>query len=121
MTLEAFFETYGKALTDRDIGAIAACWSVPSLVLGPDGAIPVADRSEVEAFFSQSLGQYDGVATAKARLVGKSELLPGVFACDVQWDHLNAAGETVGAETGYYIVRSSGSNPAIEVYSPTSG
>lgn len=118
MSLQAFFDRYGQALAARDVSAIADAWAIPAFVIGPEDGVPVAGRVEVETFFTQSLAQYDGIAGARPNLSEPVELMPGVFACDVAWEHLDADGAVIGGENGFYIVRGADADWTIQVYAP---
>ncbi|KAK0351551.1 hypothetical protein LTR94_024498 [Friedmanniomyces endolithicus] len=118
MSVQDFFDSYGRALAQRNISSIARHWAVPSLVLGPDGSIAVSATAEVEAFFEQSIAQYDGISEARATIGGTTELSPGLTACEIRWDHLDGDGKVIGGENGYYILRQRGATGTIEVYSP---
>jgi hypothetical protein len=118
--LEAFFSSYAKALSSRDVEAIVGCWGVPTLVLSDQGAIPASQIQEVHTFFSSSLGQYEGVTTAKPTITAFEPLSEKVIACQITWDHLDQAGTSVGGELAYYILKHDGERLRIHVYTPMS-
>jgi len=115
---DSFFADYAAALVGRDPGRIAAFWGVPGLVLSDEGAIPIASRAEVEGFFGASMGQYEGIASAFARILDVHVLSAGVLFCSIEWTHLDADGEAVGGETGHYVLRGEGEGLRIHVYTP---
>lgn len=102
---EQFFSTYADALSSRNVARIAEHWGTPSLVLSDAGAIAVASTDEVEKFFASSMDQYEGVATAKAKITTTTQLSREILACEVEWSHEDASGEAVGSETGHYILK----------------
>ncbi|HEY4557269.1 MAG TPA: BBE domain-containing protein [Enteractinococcus sp.] len=61
-----FFETYTRALLDRDAAAIAAHYAVPSLIEFPDQRIVVFEAAQTENFFRTAFEQYEGITRADA-------------------------------------------------------
>jgi len=116
--IQTFFDQYGLALGSRDEKAIASHWGVPSLVVSDQGSVPVASSEEVEAFFSSSMQQYEGVASAQARIENLADLSGNVVAVQIEWSHKNDLSETVGGESGHYVLSKQHGRLAIFVYTP---
>src|SRR5699024_3265194 len=56
-----FFDTYTRALIDRDAAAIADHYAVPALIEFPGQRISVTDASQTESFFAGAFDQYEAV------------------------------------------------------------
>ena len=54
ISLEAFIDSYGKALSAGESEQIADSWEVPSLVLSDQGTTMVTTKGEVMAFFEKA-------------------------------------------------------------------
>lgn len=85
-TVREFFDTYTRALLDRDAADIADLYAVPALIEFPDQAIAVADRAQTETFFAGAFGQYAGVTEARAEATVIAGTGHSVWA-DVTWYH----------------------------------
>ena len=83
---QQFFDSYTRALLDRDAKAIAEHYAVPALIEFPDHPIAVSDVSQTEQFFSGAFGQYDGVSTTHATIKVVAETGHSIWA-DVTWTH----------------------------------
>lgn len=119
--IKDFFSEYAKALGARDIKKIAAHWGVPALVLSDDGAVAVGELGEVEAFFASSMEQYEGIATARAKIASADALSDTVVGCEIEWRHEDADGKEIGAEVGHYTLRQDGRSLKIHAYTPRPG
>nr|WP_314256040.1 hypothetical protein [uncultured Devosia sp.] len=119
--VHGFFEDYGSTLQARDAKKIARHWATPSFVVSDQGGLSVKDASEVEAFFSASMSQYDGVAEAEATITDVVQLTENVVAVQVEWEHKDHEGATVGGERGFYMLtKNDDGRLAISVYAPRS-
>ena len=98
---------YGEALSAGDTKAIAECWELPALVLSDDGAIPVASRDEVEAFFAQAVPAYhaQGLMSTRPEIEYSVSLSKSLTAVIVRWPALAADGKERASEHSYYILR----------------
>ena len=65
---QQFFDSYTRALLDRDAKAIAEHYAAPALIEFPDHPIAVSDVSQTEQFFSGAFGQYEAVSTTHATI-----------------------------------------------------
>ena len=81
-----FFDRYAAALLDRDAGAVAEMYSVPSLIVFPGNIIPVSDSKQTEAFFASSWDQYEGVESVDKEINVMAEA-PGTVWADVTWTY----------------------------------
>ncbi len=81
-----FFDRYAAALLDRDAGAVAEMYSVPSLIVFPGNIIPVSDSKQTEAFFASSWDQYEGVESVDKEINLMAEA-PGTVWADVTWSY----------------------------------
>ena len=116
--VRTFFNEYGQALGSRDAKAIAKHWGIPSLVVSDQGTVPVASSEEVEAFFSSSMQQYEGVAEARANIERVAELSENVVAAEIEWQHKDDQGRTRGGERGHYMLSRQNGRLSIVVYAP---
>lgn len=57
----AFFDSYTRALLDRDAARIADFYAVPAQIEFPGQRIAVTDASQTKDFFAAAFGQYEKV------------------------------------------------------------
>jgi len=102
-----FLEVYGAALGTGDIQVISNCWGVPALVLSDDGAMAVADASEVEAFFAQGIEYYrsQGLMSTKPELERVEMLSETLASVDVRWPAYDLSGKEKSSERSHYILQ----------------
>lgn len=110
--VEEFFDTYARALLDRDATAIANHYSVPALVAAPQQLIAVSDASETEAFFASAFGQYDGVTEATPVVIVLAATEHSIWA-QVTWSY-----DGVSAERNMYQLVRDGEQWRIAVLTP---
>lgn len=99
---EEFFDTYTRALLDRDAAAIAEHYAVPGLIEFPDQPIAVTAVEQTEQFFAGAFGQYEGVSTARPHVEVVAATDHSIWA-DVTWDY---DGGAPGEHNLYQLVRS---------------
>ncbi|MEV0729699.1 hypothetical protein [Polymorphospora sp. NPDC050346] len=79
-----FFETYTRALLDRDARAIAEHYAVPALIEFPDHPVAVSDAAQTEAFFAGAFGQYENVTDCPGRRpCGRGDRAQPVGRCEL--------------------------------------
>ena len=83
---QRFFDSYTRALLDRDAKAIAEHYAVPALIEFPDHPIAVSEASQTEQFFSGAFGQYEAVSTTHATIKVVAETGHSIWT-DVTWTH----------------------------------
>ena len=110
---QQFFDSYTRALLDRDAKAIAEHYAVPALIEFPDHPIAVSDVSQTEQFFSGAFGQYEAVSTTHTTIKVVAETGHSIWA-DVSWHH---HGGVPDERSMYQLVRS-GSDWRIAVLTP---
>ena len=110
---QQFFDSYTRALLDRDAKAIAEHYAVPALIEFPDHPIAVSEASQTEQFFSGAFGQYDGVSTTHATIRIVAETGHSIWA-DVSWHHHGGAPDE---RSMYQLVRN-GDKWTIAVLTP---
>lgn len=98
-----FFETYSRALLDRDPKAIADHYAVPALIEFPDQAIAVSDPAQTEDFFAGAFGQYEGVTSTSADIHVVAETGHSLWA-EVTWSYNGTPAE----RNVYQLVRANG-------------
>ena len=99
-----FFETYTRALLDRDAAAIAAHYAVPSLIEFPDQRIVIFEAAQTENFFRTAFEQYEGITRADADIDVVEKTGHSVWAA-VNWSYdLDVPGE----RNMYQLVRIEG-------------
>lgn len=79
-----FFDTYTRALIDRDAAAIADHYAVPAQIEFPGQRIAVTDASQTEGFFAGAFGQYEGVTDIDATVEVVAATGHSIWA-DVTW------------------------------------
>ena len=87
-----FFDTYARALLDRNAKAIAEHYAVPALIVAPGQMLPVTAAAQTEEFFASAIGQYDGVTQASPDVTVIAETGHSLWA-DVTWFYDAAAAE----------------------------
>jgi hypothetical protein len=87
--------------------ATASWWAIPALVLSDEGALPVSDVAEVEAFFAQAAEFYrsQGLVATKPELERVVELTDRLMAVDVRWPTFDETGAEKASERSHYILR----------------
>lgn len=108
-----FFDTYTRALLDRDAKAIAGLYAVPALIEFPGQAIAVSDASQTEEFFAGAFGQYDGVTATDATVDVVAAADHSIWA-DVRWNHHGGAPD----ERNMYQLVRTGEDWRIAVLTP---
>lgn len=110
---DEFFDTYTRALLDRDAAAIADHYAVPALIEFPDHPVAVSAASQTEEFFAGAFGQYEGILTAHATVEVIAETGHSLWA-DVTWTYDAGA----PAEHNLYQLVRTGSGWKIAVLTP---
>ena len=107
--VEAFLGGYAEALATGDLPGVAACYALPALVAGDDGAIPIAEAAQVEAAFAGAADAYraQGLVGIRAELRGVDELTPNLALADVRWAYLDEAGDARRHSSYRYLLRRS--------------
>ena len=108
-----FFDSYTRALLDRDAKAIAEHYAVPALIEVPEQAIAVSDARQTEEFFAGAFGQYEGVSRADAAVEVVAATGHSIWA-DVSWHH---HGDAPDERSMYQLVRN-GDKWTIAVLTP---
>src|SRR5699024_4647783 len=85
-----FFDTYTRALIDRDAAAIADHYAVPALIEFPGQRISVTDASQTESFFAGAFGQYEAVTEVDAAVSAIASTGHSIWA-DVTWRYRGRA------------------------------
>lgn len=62
----AFFDSYTRAMLERDAGGVASHYAVPCLIEFPDQAIAISHARQTEEFFAGAFAQYQEVTAANA-------------------------------------------------------
>jgi hypothetical protein len=110
--------SYGHALGEGDLTAIADCYAYPSVIIGDDATMTVSTPAQVESFFGAATEQYRtaGLATAHPEIERIERLgsKPGVlWSVDVRWSNRDGDGVERATESHRYIVRRVGDAVAI--------
>lgn len=105
--IRRFLESYGQALSDGNLAAIANCWEVPALVLSDQGVIAVSAAGEIEQFFGQASEWYlsQGLVITKPELERVETLSDRLASVDVRWPSFDQAGAEKYSERSHYILR----------------
>ena len=110
---QQFFDSYTRALLDRDAQAIAEHYAVPALIEFPEQAIAVSDARQTEEFFAGAFGQYEGVSRSDAAMEVVAATGHSIWA-DVSWHHHGGAPDE---RSMYQLVRN-GDKWTIAVLTP---
>jgi ketosteroid isomerase-like protein len=97
-----FFDTYARALLDRDARAIADHYAVPALIEFPGQPVAVSDAAQTEAFFQGAFEQYEGVTSARGTLDIVAETGHSIWV-DVTWTY---DADTPAERNLYQLIRS---------------
>ena len=98
---QQFFDSYTRALLDRDAKAIAEHYAVPALIEFPDHPIAVSDASQTEQFFSGAFGQYEAVSTR-----------PGTASCSMSPGPTTPARRVSASSTSSSAAVATGGSPS---------
>ena len=85
-----FFDTYTRALIDRDASAIADHYAVPALIEFPGQRILVTEAAQTESFFANAFGQYSGVTEVNADVTVAASSEHSIWA-DLTWKYQGGA------------------------------
>lgn len=99
---EEFFETYTRALLERDAEEIGRLYAVPALILFPGQSIAVTDPAQTRDFFAGAFAQYEGVTDARPAIVVAAATEHSVWA-DVTWSYTGSG--IAGERNLYQLVR----------------
>jgi hypothetical protein len=104
--IHEMLEGLGHALSEGDLPAIADAWEAPALVLGDEGAMPVADSEQVKRFFSQAVAWYHehGMQSTRPEVMRVEFYSPRLAAVDVRWPAFDAQGARTSSELSHYMV-----------------
>ena len=107
--VEAFLGRYAEALATGDLPGVAACYALPALVAGDDGAIPIAEAAQVEAAFAGAADAYrtQGLVGIRAELRAVDRLTPTLVLADVRWAYLDQDGQARRHSDFRYLLRRS--------------
>lgn len=105
--VQTFLEALACGFTSGNGAAVAKLWEAPALVIGPDGVMPVANVSEVEAFFGGAHRQYNaqGIVDTRPEIQHLEQLGDRIVVVKVRWPYVDKAGRTVDAEASDYTLR----------------
>jgi hypothetical protein len=105
--LRLFFADYGVAFTNGDLSAIARCYALPTLVLSDAESLPVTTIGELETAFRNATAGYRprGLETARPALSRIETLSAEIVSVDVDWDYLDAQGNSAARERFRYLLR----------------
>ena len=110
---EQFFDSYTRALLDRDAETIAEHYAVPALIEFPEHPIAVSSASQTKQFFAEAFGQYEGVSRTEAAVEVVAATGHSIWA-DVSWHHHGGAPDE---RSMYQLVRN-GDKWTIAVLTP---
>lgn len=101
-----FLERLGQAMSVGDAETVAACWSVPALVLSDEGALAVMGMSEIVDFFTSVIDRYraQGLMSTIPELERLQPLTERLAAIDVRWPAFDTHGREQLSERSHYIV-----------------
>lgn len=100
-------ERLGEGLSNGDVDAITSCWEVPMMVLSDWGAMPVAEMSEITAFFTQALTAYaaQGLTSTRPEIELIEQLSDRLYQATVRWPAYDAQGNERRSEWTHYVLR----------------
>jgi ketosteroid isomerase-like protein len=103
----SFLDRYAAALTSGDLPGIAACYTLPALVVGDGATIPVSDPAQVEAAFGGAAAAYraQGLVGLRPELRAVDPLTGALTLVDVYWAYLDDAGDERQHTAYRYLLR----------------
>jgi ketosteroid isomerase-like protein len=106
-----FLDRYAAALTAGDLAGIAACYTLPALVVGDGATIPVSEPGQVEAAFAGAADAYraQGLVGLRSELRTLDQLTGALTLVDVGWTYLDQAGAARQHTSYRYLLRRSDS------------
>ena len=104
--IRRLLERYGQAMSVGDLAGILSCWELPALALYDEGAILIANRGELERFFTRVIVSYRsrGLLTTRPQIERIEGLTDRLAAVDVRWPDLDEAGVERSSERTHYIL-----------------
>ncbi|MEV1286279.1 hypothetical protein [Micromonospora sp. NPDC049679] len=114
-TLSDFFDGYGAALTAGDLPAITGCYALPGMVVADGYSFSFASPAAVALSFIGAAPGYQDLelVAAHARIEDVQLLSTALTMVSVEWEYLDSQGRAVEGERFRYLLRMTGSGPAI--------
>jgi ketosteroid isomerase-like protein len=115
--IRAFLDRYADALVGGDLPGIAACYTLPALVVGDTSTIPVTEAGQIEAAFAGAADGYRarGLVAARPEVRGADPLTAALVLVDVRWSYQDAAGREHDHSSYRYLLRRNDGELAIQV------
>lgn len=114
-TLTDFFDRYGAALTAADVPAIAACYTLPGMVVANTYSFSFTSSAAVALSFVGAAPDYQEreLVAAHAHILDVRRLSGALNLVAVAWEYLDSAGRSVPGESYHYLLRTTPTGPAI--------
>ena len=104
--VQAFLDSYARALTAGDGKAVADLWAFPALLVADGEVKMVQTPDEVAQLFAAAKAQYNaqGVVDTRGEIQRLQWLTTRIVAVDARWPQLDATGATRSAEQATYTL-----------------
>ena len=95
--LNAFFETYARALERYETKSLAYFYNIPCTMLSDEATSVFNDAGRLEGFFNQGAIFYKqfGIAHVRHEIWSKRELTERIATAKVNWQFLDAANQPI--------------------------
>lgn len=106
--LSDFFGRYGAALTAADVVGIAACYTMPGMVVADSYSFTFTSPAAVALSFLGAAPAYRDceIVAAHAQINDVQQLSPALTMVAVEWEYLDSRGQAVPGERYRYVLRS---------------
>jgi ketosteroid isomerase-like protein len=105
--VSAFLDRYADALVKGDLPGVAACYTLPALVVADAASIPVSEPAQVEAAFGGAADAYraQGLVDLRPEVRAVDPLSEALTLVDVRWAYLDEAGRQRQHTSYRYLLR----------------
>jgi hypothetical protein len=113
--LTDFFDRYGSALIRGDVPAVAACYSLPGMVVSDSYSFTFQSPAAVALSFLGAAPAYreQQIVAAHAQLRDVQRISHTLALVAVEWEYLDCDGNAVPGESFRYLLRADIEGPRI--------
>ena len=105
--VQAVLEALGRGITESDPDGIAACFGLPAMFVGEEGALVLNNEDELKGLFAQGRKFYEGRGLVGTRPdIEKIEPLSSqIFEVTVRWPGYDSSAIERWSERSRYVLR----------------
>lgn len=105
--IRQLLERLGQAISAGELEKVSACWVVPAVLLSDEGAIVLANASEIEALMARASESYrsQGIVSTRPEIERIEMLSEKIASVDVRWPSLDKSGKEKATERSHYLLQ----------------